>query len=85
MTRARARRAEWTVRRYRLGEEPGDDLSESTTAEERIDMMWELAVSAWTLAGRELPTYSREHMPSRLYRRGETPPDDDDDDDVASS
>ena len=77
MPSARARRAKWAVRRFRLGEEPGDDLSDSTTVEERLDMMWPLAVEAWTLSGRPLPTYTRANMPGRLYRAGETPPDDD--------
>jgi hypothetical protein len=65
------------VRSFRLGEEPGDDLSESTTVEERLSMMWPLAVEAWTLSGRELPVYDRTSLPARLFRRGELPPDDD--------
>jgi hypothetical protein len=65
------------VRRFRLGEEPGDDLSDSTTVEERLDMMWALAVEAWTLSCRELPTYTRANMPARLFRPGEAPPEDD--------
>jgi hypothetical protein len=59
------------VRRYRLGEEPGDDLSDITTAAERVAMMWPLAVEAWRVAGRTLPTYARDQMPSRLFRRAE--------------
>lgn len=39
-------------------------------------MMWSLAVEAWTLSGRSLPTYDRAHTPGRLYRKGETPSDD---------
>jgi hypothetical protein len=64
------------VRSFRLGEEPGDDLSESTTVEQRLAMMWPLAVEAWTLSGRSLPTYDRESLPARLYRSGEVPPED---------
>ena len=70
------RRANWTVRSFRLGEEPGDDLSDSTTVEERLSMMWPLAVEAWTLSGRTLPVYDRTSLPGRLFRRGEIPPED---------
>jgi hypothetical protein len=60
-----------------LGEEPGDDLSDATTAAERIAMMWPLAEAAWRLAGRPLPTYDRANLPGRLWRPGERPTDDD--------
>ena len=56
------------IRVFRLGEEPGDDLSGRTTPEERIAMMWPLAVDAWTSAGRRLPQYSRDRMPGRIIR-----------------
>jgi hypothetical protein len=68
-------RSTWPIRRYRLGEEPADDLSEVTTAAERLAMMWELAREGWLLAGRPLPTYGRADLPSRLFRRGERPAD----------
>jgi hypothetical protein len=51
------------VRRYRLGEEPGDDLSRTTTAEERLAMMPGLAAEAWALSGRPLPAYARPETP----------------------
>jgi hypothetical protein len=63
-------RRSWPVRKYRLGAEPSEDLSGSTTAEERIEMMWPLAVEAWTLAGRPLPDYARDQAPVRRVRRG---------------
>ena len=56
------------IRVFRLGEEPGDDLSDCTTPEERIAMMWPLAVDAWTSAGRRLPGYSRDRKPGRIVR-----------------
>jgi hypothetical protein len=73
----RAARAHWPVRRFPLGEEPPDDLSEVTTAAERVAMMWPLAEEAWRIAGLPWPTYDRQSMPSRLFRPGEPPPDDD--------
>ena len=53
------------MRRYRFGEEPGPDLSGSTTAQERLHMVWELTLQAWALAGRTLPHDSRASMPVR--------------------
>lgn len=67
-TRAAAR-DNWPVRVYRLGEEPEDDLSE-TTPEQRLAMIWELSVDAWTLAGRPFPEYSRAESPVRVIRTG---------------
>lgn len=59
-------RGSWPVKAFRLGKEPGDDLSERTTPEERIAMMWRLASDAWTSAGRRLPAYTRDRMPGRV-------------------
>ena len=76
--RRRAERARWPVARFRLGDEPSDDLSGVTTAAERIAMMWELAESGWTIAGRALPTYDRRHTPALLCPPGTLSADDDD-------
>jgi len=62
-------RGSWPVRRFHLGAEPPDDLSDSTTAEQRLAMMWPLAVEAWLLAGRPLPDYPRSRAPIRRFRR----------------
>ena len=64
----RASRAQWPVRKFRLAEEPGPDLSATTTASERLAMMWPLARDAWTLAGRAIPDYPRDRMPVRVVR-----------------
>ena len=66
--RSRARRQSWPVRRYRLGSEPSDDLSDVTTAEERLAMMWPLALEAWSLAGKRLPPYERSEAPVHRLR-----------------
>jgi hypothetical protein len=66
---ARAHRQSWPVRKYRLGSEPSDDLSDSTTAEERLEMMWPLALEAWSLSGEPLPDYTRSAAPVRRFRR----------------
>lgn len=54
------------MRKLRRGDEPGDDLSATTTAEERIAMMWPLAVEAWSLAGQPMPEYERKDIPVRF-------------------
>jgi hypothetical protein len=60
-------RAAWPVRLHRLGQEPGEDLSATTTAEERLAMMWPLALEAFGLAG-PLPAYRREDAPVVVRR-----------------
>lgn len=72
----RAARAVWPVARYRLGQEPSDDLSDTTTPAERVAMMAELALAAWKVAGRPLPDYQRHNAPGRLFRPGTPRPDD---------
>jgi len=64
----RRQRRGWAVRLYKLGAEPSDDLSGSTTPEERLEMMWPLAVAAWSLAGLPLPEYARHQIPVRCIR-----------------
>jgi hypothetical protein len=64
----RARRAAWPVRLYRLGEEPGEDLSGQTTPGQRLAMMWPLALEAWELTGRPLPSYGRDEIPITIRR-----------------
>lgn len=56
-------RGSWPIRRYRLGEEPRDDQSELSTPEERLAMMWDLALDAWSLMGRPIPDYPRNETP----------------------
>ena len=39
------------------------------TAEERLASMWQLALDAWSIQGKELPDYTRDQIPGRLIRR----------------
>jgi len=64
-------RASWPVRVFRLDEGPGDDLSGSTTPEERLAMMEGLALEAWTLSRRPFPEYRRADAPVRVRALGE--------------
>ena len=66
---SRVRRQSWPVRKYRLGSEPSEDLSDSTTAEQRLEMMWPLTLEAWSLSGEPLPDYVRSEAPVRRFRR----------------
>lgn len=63
-----AKRRDWPIAKYKLGEEPGENLSATTTAEERLAMMWPLALEAWRLAGIPIPDFCWEDAPSRLIR-----------------
>ncbi len=58
----------WPVRVFRLGEEPGDDLSATTTPGQRLEMVWTLRDRMWELTGRPIPTYSRSEMPIKIIK-----------------
>lgn len=69
--RRAAARGHWPIRIYRLGEEPSEDLSATTTPKERLAMVEELTREAWELAGLPWPTYRRSEIPVRWFRPGE--------------
>ncbi len=66
--RAEARR-DWPVRVFKVGEEPTENLAATTTASERLEMMWPLAKSAWLLAHGEITDYPRGEIPGQVVRR----------------
>jgi hypothetical protein len=68
--RSIANQAGATIRVFPLGEEPRDDLAQSTTAPERIAMLRELTERAWLLTGRPFPRYPRAEIPVRVMRDG---------------
>jgi len=57
------------ARAYRLGEEPRDDLSICTSADERLALVAELTREMWALAGLRVPMYSRAQMPVAIVHR----------------
>lgn len=63
-----AKRAGWPLLITRLGEEPPDGVD--TSPEERIEMMWELSVRAYGMAGIPIPDYDRANTPIRIVYRG---------------
>ncbi|MBK7905227.1 MAG: hypothetical protein IPJ78_01535 [Gemmatimonadetes bacterium] len=59
------------VRKFRLGEEPPDDILSTTTADERLAMVWELTRRIWELQGSLPCPYTRDTIPIRVLRRDE--------------
>jgi hypothetical protein len=56
------------VRVFRLGDEPGDDLSASTTPAERVEMVVILTRRMVELGAIQPVAYARSHMPIRVIR-----------------
>lgn len=64
---ARARsRSQWPVHVKQLDEPEFDDLSGTTTPEQRFLMVWPLTLEAWRVAGLAIPEYVRAEAPTRL-------------------
>lgn len=63
-------RASWSIQKFKLGEEPEDDLSHLTVAE-RVAMVWRVTQDAWASSGMPLPTYTRAEIPGRMIRKHE--------------
>jgi hypothetical protein len=64
----RARRAALPIRSFALGQEPSDDLSASTTMDERLAMVWPLTRAAYEAAGLPLDPPPRHLLPGRVIR-----------------
>lgn len=62
---------DWSVRLRPLGAEPdeADDISRTTTVEERVELVRTLSRRMWELTGRPFPAYSRSEIPVRVARR----------------
>lgn len=60
---------EMVVRVFRLGEEPDDDLSATTTPEERIEMVVTLTRRMVELGAFTPVAYTRSQMPIKVIRR----------------
>lgn len=53
---------------FPLGEEPGADLSDTTSIDMRLEMVSILTRRMWELSGKPFPTYTRREMPGRVIR-----------------
>lgn len=65
-----AARANWPIRRVTLAEEGTDTGVSLLSGDERLAMMWTLAVDAWASTGRPWPDYDRRHAPGTVVRPG---------------
>ena len=63
-------RSAMPVRRFRLGEEPADDLTATTSAFERIEMVVALSRRMLDLTGVPVRAYSRDQMPVKIVPLG---------------
>jgi hypothetical protein len=61
-----ADRSSFQAKIFPLGQEPGEDLSASTTAAERLAMLWALSQEAWAFAGFTMPAYERHEIPIKI-------------------
>lgn len=59
-------RSSWPVRVFPLEDAPGPDLSSVTTPEERLAMVWQLTLEAWSPAGGAIPGWNRSEGPIRV-------------------
>lgn len=66
--RAARRRQTWNASLRRDGVH---SQAARMSPEAGLAVMWELALSTWTLTGRSLPTYTRADMPGRVLVNGE--------------
>jgi hypothetical protein len=62
----RAARLNWPIKAVRLLTDDEVVLARTTTVEERLAMMWQLALDAWDMSGKALPQYDRDNIPGRL-------------------
>ena len=53
-----------------------EDLSGSTTLEERVLMVWPLTLDAWAFAGLPIPDYERANTPIVIRYKSDESPDD---------
>ena len=65
---SRSDRATMPVRFFRLGEEPSDDLSATTTPAQRVEMVIALSARMLELGVRPPQSYARSEMPIRVLR-----------------
>jgi hypothetical protein len=56
------------ARVVRLTDAVSDDLSATTTAAERVEMVGLLSRRMWEISGRPMPSYARSETPGRVLR-----------------
>lgn len=71
-SRAERRKREWQIKAYPLDEAPPSVMGDAAA---RMAAVWEIAHDEWALLGKEIPTYTRDEMPTCWRRLGEPPVD----------
>ena len=61
-------RQDWPIEVRSLAAPAVEDLSGTTTVEERLAMVWALTLEGWALAGRQVPDYARPQTPVSFRR-----------------
>ena len=64
----RLARAGWPIRKVALEAEGAHDTRDVSTVDERVALVWQLTREAWSLQGREIPSYPRHEAPGRMVR-----------------
>lgn len=71
MAKRRAARASWPIWKGTLQDMPPEpDLSDVTSAEQRLAILHEMSLRSWALTARPLPEYNRSNVPTRIIRAG---------------
>lgn len=68
----RAARPSVPIRRFVLGEEPDENLSATTTMDERLAVVWSVSRLAYQLAGHPLALPPLNQLPGRVIRKAGT-------------
>ena len=61
-----AARRNWPIKAVPCSSDDEVVLARTTTMEQRLAMMWQLALDAWEMTGKELPHYDRNDIPGIL-------------------
>ena len=64
----RQARANWPVCKFRLGDEPLDDVSH-LSPNERVSLLFDVSMTAWRTSGKPLPDLPRSQWPGTVIRR----------------
>ena len=65
----RRSRANWTIRRYRLGEEPAANSCTALSVSERVNVALRLSQEMWAMSGKPMPRYARKDIPGNMIRK----------------
>lgn len=64
-------RPDITIKVVPMHSDAASDPRVGGTAEARLAMVTELTLLGWELSGKPMPTFARENMPMKVFRRGD--------------